>query len=138
MLSKWYYLIDFFEVWENMVYYYNFNLHPSTSFLLLIIWMSAEDRKPLRMFFNNFSCGHWKVNERNKVTILEKSFIFRCFLEAATGGVLGRKSFLKIYNIYRKTSVLASFLYKLACLGACNFIKERLQHRCFLVNITKF
>ena len=27
---------------------------------------------------------------------------------------------------------------KVTCLKACNFIKKRLQHRCFLVNITTF
>ena len=32
--------------------------------------------------------------------------------------------------------MLESFLNKAARLQACNFIKKRLQHRCFLVNIT--
>ena len=37
----------------------------------------------------------------------------------------------------RKTLVLES-LHKTAALQACNFIKKRLQHRCFAVNIAKF
>ena len=36
-------------------------------------------------------------------------------------------------NIYRKTVVLESFINKVARLKACNFIKKRLQHKCFPV-----
>ena len=38
----------------------------------------------------------------------------------------------------RKTLVLESLFDKVAALHACNFIKKRLQHRCFAVNIAKF
>ena len=38
----------------------------------------------------------------------------------------------------RKTPVLESLLNKVARLQACNFIKNRLQSRCFYVNIAKF
>ena len=38
----------------------------------------------------------------------------------------------------RKTPVLESLFDKVAALLACNFIKKRLQHRCFAVNIAKF
>ena len=41
-------------------------------------------------------------------------------------------------NIHRKTHVLQSRLIKVADLTDCNFIKKRLQHRCFPVNIAKF
>ena len=34
--------------------------------------------------------------------------------------------------------MLESHFNKVAALKACNFIKKRLQHRCFLVNIAKF
>ena len=53
--------------------------------------------------------------------------------EAAIGGVLK-----KIRNIHRKTPVLESLFNKLACLKACKFVKKRLQHRYFPVNIAKF
>ena len=36
-----------------------------------------------------------------------------------------------------KTSMLESLFNKVACLEACNFIKKRLQRRCFLMNIAK-
>ena len=38
----------------------------------------------------------------------------------------------------KKTLVLESLFHKTAALEACNFIKKRLQHRCFAVNIAKF
>ena len=34
--------------------------------------------------------------------------------------------------------MLESLFNKVACQKACNFIKKRLQHRCFPVNIAKF
>ena len=42
--------------------------------------------------------------------------------------------FLKFRNIRRKTPVLESLFNKVEALKACNFIKERLQHRCFHVS----
>ena len=46
---------------------------------------------------------------------------------------------LKIPNIYRKTLVLESLFNKILInLQVCNFIKKRLQRRCFHVNIAKF
>ena len=41
-------------------------------------------------------------------------------------------------NIHRKTPVLKSLFNKVAGLKACNFIKKRLQRRCFPANIAKF
>ena len=49
-----------------------------------------------------------------------------------------RRRSSKFRNIHRKPPVLEFVLNKLAGLQANNFIKKRLQHRCFLVNITKF
>ena len=37
-----------------------------------------------------------------------------------------------------KTSVLESLFNKVVGLTVCNFIKKKLQHRCFPVNIAKF
>ena len=48
--------------------------------------------------------------------------------EAATGGVLRKKVFLKISQNSRKTPVLKSLFNKVVGL-ACNFTKKRLQHR---------
>ena len=41
-------------------------------------------------------------------------------------------------KFYRKTPVLESIFNKVAGLKACNFIKKRLQHRCFPVKFAKF
>ena len=49
------------------------------------------------------------------------------------------KCFVKKFsNIRRKTSVLESLFNKAAVLQTSNFIKKRLQHRCFSVNIAKY
>ena len=47
-------------------------------------------------------------------------------------------SVLNVCNIHRKMPVSESLFSKVASLEACNFIKKRLQHRCFPVNIAKF
>ena len=46
--------------------------------------------------------------------------------------------FLIIPSIHRKTTVLEVLINKVADLTACNFINDRLQQRCFPMNITKF
>ena len=45
---------------------------------------------------------------------------------------------LKLRNTYRKTPVLGSLFNKVVGLQACNYIKKRVQHRCFLWNFRKF
>ena len=40
--------------------------------------------------------------------------------------------------MHRKTPVLESLFDKVAVLQPSNFIKEKLQHRCFPVNIAQF
>ena len=44
----------------------------------------------------------------------------------------------KFRNIDMKALVLESLFNKVAHLKACNFIKERLHHRCFPVNVANF
>ena len=53
--------------------------------------------------------------------------------------VFYRKSCSKKFrNIHRKTPVLESPFDRLAGFKTCNFLKKRLLHRCFPVNIAKF
>ena len=52
--------------------------------------------------------------------------------------VLGQSKKHVLKDFYRKTPVLESLFNKLAELKACNFIKKRLQHRCFPVKFAKF
>ena len=48
-----------------------------------------------------------------------------------------KKSVLKSFAIFRAKYSCWSLLNKVAGLQACNFIKKKLQHRYFPVNITK-
>ena len=57
--------------------------------------------------------------------------------EAATGGVLWKHCPEQFLKIHKKTPVLNFLFNELAGL-VCSFIKQRLQHRCFPVNIAKF
>ena len=55
------------------------------------------------------------------------------------GGVLQKKVVFKNFAIFTSKHLCwILFFNKNAGLQASNFIKERLQHRCFLDNITKF
>ena len=47
-------------------------------------------------------------------------------------------SVFKVCNIHRKTPILESLFSKVASLEAYKFIKKRLQHTCFPVNIANF
>ena len=63
------------------------------------------------------------------------------YLEAAPGGVLLKNVFLKILQISQEKYLCSSlFLIKLQALSpqVCNFIKKRLQHRCFPMKFGKF
>ena len=44
----------------------------------------------------------------------------------------------KLRKFHRKNPVLESLPNKVVCLMVCNFVKKRLQHRCFLVKFHKF
>ena len=71
--------------------------------------------------------------------MLFKNFQISSILsEAATRGSLYKKLLLKFHKIHRKfTCPRASFLIKLKA-EACNFIKKRLWHKSFPVNIANF
>ena len=49
-----------------------------------------------------------------------------------------KRSYLKFREFHWKTSVLESVFNKATGLKACNFIKKRLQHRCFPLKFAKF
>ena len=60
------------------------------------------------------------------------------FPEAATGGVLRKEVLLKILQYLQENTCVGVFLKQVTGLQVYNFIKKRLQHRCFPVNIAKF
>ena len=49
-----------------------------------------------------------------------------------------KRCFQKFCRFHRKTTVLKSLFNTVADLQACSFIKNRLQHRCFPVEFTRF
>ena len=68
------------------------------------------------------------------MNFLLKIFITLINSEAAIRGVLKKKNCSsKFCSIHWRV-----FLNKVAVLQACNFVKKRLQHRCFPVDIAKF
>ena len=52
--------------------------------------------------------------------------------------ILQNRSSKKFRKFHRKTAVLESLFNKVAGLKTCNFIKKRLQHRCFPAKFEKF
>ena len=52
--------------------------------------------------------------------------------------ILQNRGFLKIRKFYRNTPVLESLFNKAAGLKTCNFLKKRLQHRCFSVKFAEY
>ena len=54
----------------------------------------------------------------------------RCYIK--------RAAFYNFCNIHRKTPAQESLSVKVIGLQACNFLKKRLRHGCFSVNIVKF
>ena len=52
--------------------------------------------------------------------------------------VLQNRCSKKFRNIHRETTVLESLFSKATFIKACKFVKKRIQHRCFPVNIVKF
>ena len=59
-------------------------------------------------------------------------------LETVTGGVLWKKLILKFPKFQRKTPVLAFLFIKVAVLDDRNFIKKKIQQRCFRLKFAKF
>ena len=58
--------------------------------------------------------------------------------EAAIPEVFYKKVVLKKFTISTDNTCVEVLFKNVAGLKACNFIKKRLQNRCFLVNIAKF
>ena len=77
-------------------------------------------------------------------TLLKKIFMAPFYGYGSTVSILQTEAAvrrwcsLKFRNIHRKTLVLESLFNNVAGLQGCNFLKKRLQHRCFPVNIGKF
>ena len=62
-------------------------------------------------------------------------YIVEVLAKATSGGLLWKLTVLKIFAIFTGKHLRWCFF---SDLQACNFIKKRLQHRCFPVNIGTF
>ena len=88
----------------------------------------------LRLCTNHFWIWKIKISDFSYQSSLHSEAAFRRFSSKRMFHVL------KFRNIHRKTPMLESLCIcnKVKGLKACSFIKMRLQHRCFPVNIVKF
>ena len=58
--------------------------------------------------------------------------------EAATGGTLSKKLILNILQYLPENISVGTSFNQVGGLWACNYIKNRLEDRCFPLNIAKF
>ena len=63
---------------------------------------------------------------------------FAQFSEAATTNILQNRCSWKFFKFHKKTPVFEPLFNKIAGLESCNFIKKRLQRRCFPVKLWNF
>ena len=89
--------------------------------------------------------SNYKATRFVAVTLIVLSTIYAVpisdkvkFTEAATGGVLHKMLLLNILQYSQENTSVGVSFNKVTTPQHCNFIKKRLQHRCFPVNITKF
>ena len=107
------------------------------------LWWSAV--------FSKFACNalqHWTtaaeklhfitalINAEQQLMQNTSKKLLLC-LETVVCRCSSKYLFLKI-NFYRKATVLESVFNKIAGLQVCNFVKKRLQHRCYLVKFAKY
>ena len=79
------------------------------------------------------------LNHNTSVFFGKSTFIRKMF--SSPSQMFFKISFLKMFSFFkyhRRTSVLESLFNKVRGIQACNFIKKRLQHRCFLVKLAPF
>ena len=83
---------------------------------------------PFTVLKNNVGIS-WK-QARNLLLFITLGYIR---LETVVHRCSSKKVFLKFCKFHKKTPVLQLLFNKVARFKACNFIKKRLQHRCFKI-----
>ena len=68
----------------------------------------------------------------------KKNIHKKLFTEVVVQRCSAKEVLLKISQNSQETQVLESLFNNVSGLRACNFIKKRLEHRCFPVNFAKF
>ena len=107
-------------------------LRQVTVWRAFLVWFFTKN---LLMQWYEFkkSLKHRFMVETYHKTSMKLSCISR---EAATRGVLWKKLFIKISQYSQENNCVGVSFNKVV--QVCNFIKKRLQHRCFPWNIVKF
>ena len=99
-------------------------------------------KKNLRFILKMSNCVVVSCTNRsmkNQNLSFHENAISGCKIQKQPPEVFYKKSFLKIFAIFPwKCLCWSLFFDKVPRLKACNFIKNRLQQRCFPVNIAKF
>ena len=114
------------------------NLYLSLNLKKIIVWLKCVVWKMLRFLSKQFS------DYRLRIRLC--FFCFFCYFfhfeSIKVRSICSQMSFkivvFKNFTILKKTSVLESLYNKVAGLQTHAFIKKRLQHTCFSINIAKF
>ena len=110
-----------------------------TEWVLFITWKGSNFKQineyiKFKPFSRIWKCQHMDFYSRDVL-------VYECALKQLQKqsfvDVLQNRSSCKFRTFHRKTPVLEFFLIKLQ-VKACNFIKRRLQHRCFPAKFSKF
>ena len=82
----------------------------------------------------------WAAIQKQPPEVLHKKWSFPLRISSFFySEVLSKKNCSwKLFNIHRETPVLESLFKKVAGLQHCTFVKKRIQHNDFPVNIAKF
>ena len=90
--------------------------------------------KNFSSFLSKILITHFEWNEKYLTKFCYKVL----YLQKEPTKVFCKKVALKYFAIFTERHVSESLFNKLAVQKACNLIKKRLQHRCFLMNIAKY
>ena len=94
----------------------------------MALLLQLDYRSRPRVICDCFPVNFMNIFYRSSYPVEQLSVTASGSPEAATGGVLLKKLFLKISQYSQENTCVLKLI----------FIKKRLQQRCFLVNITKF
>ena len=81
---------------------------------------------------------HFKIESIRIILSQDRGFTKRCYSKILFADLLQNRFSKEFRKFHRKTPVLESLFTNVTGLQRCNFIKKRLQHRCFPVKFAKF
>ena len=81
---------------------------------------------------------HWLLLSCEYCKVFKNRRFYRTPPEAVICRYCSKQVFLNVLQTSQESTCVGVSFYKSCRLKACNFIKKRLQHRCFPVKFTKF